>query len=223
MLKSVYQNGGFYVGRYETGIAYDDANGPRYFGLDYESLYEATQTPVIKANAYPYNWVRRTQAKVLAESMYSGDRTSSLMFGVQWDLVLAFMHNKGGVSDTTLTSDSTTIGNYSNNLWNITNTSAKYSTDKGENWLPCPKDKGSSSASILLTAGADTSLSIMNIYDIAGNVYEWTLENTSDTGVPCTIRGGIFDRDGSERPASYRSDRTTIISMQNYGFRVSLY
>ena len=41
MLKSVYQNGGFYVGRYETGIAYDDANGSRSFGSDTSTVHEA--------------------------------------------------------------------------------------------------------------------------------------------------------------------------------------
>ena len=223
MLKSVYENGGFYVGRYETGIAYDDVNGLRSFGSAYSTLHEAKQTPVIKANAYPYNWVRRTQAKVLAESMYSGDRTSSLMFGVQWDLVLAFMHNKGEVADSTLTGDSKTIGNYKDNLWNVTNTSAKYSTDSGASWPACPKAKGESEASILLTTGADTSFGVMNIYDIAGNVWEWTLEMTYDTSIPCASRGGVCVGSGSSYPASRRIDSGTSFSSGVVGFRVSLY
>ena len=90
MLKSVYQNGGFYVGRYETGI---DASKQkqRIFNANSEKLtiHDVTQTPVIKANAYPYTWVNRTQAQVLAKNMNSGTKTSSLMFGVQWDLILA--------------------------------------------------------------------------------------------------------------------------------------
>ena len=83
-------------------------------------------TPVTKADAYPYTYVTRTQAQNLASNVNSGTKTSSLMFGVQWDLVLAFMHNKGNIEDSTLTSNSTTIGNYNNNLWEIKNVNAKY-------------------------------------------------------------------------------------------------
>ena len=214
MLKSVYENGGFYVGRYETGIAITQS--PRTTSGD------TTQTPVIKANAYPYNHVTRTQAKVLAENMAHGDKTTSLMFGVQWDLVLAYMHNVGGIDDSVLTSDSKTIGNYGNNLWNITNTSAKWSTN-GTTWENCPKDKEGLSASILLTTGADTSFGIKNLYDIAGNVWEWTLEKTPSTYFPCARRGGSFGDSGSDIPASYRYGDGTSYSCNFIGFRVSLY
>ena len=214
MLKSVYENGGFYIGRYETGI--ETTQSSRTASGD------TTQTPVIKAHAYPYNYVTITQAKVLAENMAHGDKTTSLMFGVQWDLVLAYMHNVGGIDDSVLTSDSKTIGNYSNNLWNITNTSVKWSTN-GKTWGNCPKDKNGSSASILLTTGADTSFGVMNIYDIAGNEWEWTLENTSSTYSPCADRGGSYDSNGSFGSAFNRSYGDTTVSNVRNGFRVSLY
>ena len=215
MLKSVYQNGGFYVGRYETGI--ETTQSPR------TAKGDTTQIPVIKANAYPYNYVTRTQAKVLAENMAHGDKTTSLMFGVQWDLVLAYMHNVGGIDDSVLTSDSKTIGNYKNNFWNIRNTSAKWSGDNGTTWGNCPKAKEGAEKSILLTTGADTSFGIKNIYDIAGNVWEWTLEKTSKTLFPCAARGGCYNDGGSAIPASYRLTYNTRHSSNFYGFRVSLY
>lgn len=145
------------------------------------------------------------------------------MFGVQWDLVLAFMHNKGKVADSTLTSDSKTIGNYKDNLWNVTNESAKWWTSSAGTWENCPKDKNGSSASILLTTGADTSFGVMNIYDIAGNVGEWTLEKNSGAGNPCANRGGCYSNDGSNNPASYRLSSITTTSYNGVGFRVSLY
>jgi hypothetical protein len=40
--------------------------------------------------------------------------------------VLAFMHNKGNIADSTLTTNSTTIGNYNDNLWTIKNANAQY-------------------------------------------------------------------------------------------------
>ena len=213
MLKSVYKNGGFYVGRYETGIE----------GSYRTSAGIATQTPVIKANAYPYNYVTRTQAQTLASNMASGDRTSSLMFGVQWDLMLVFIRNKANVTDSTLTSDSKTIGNYNNNLWNITNTSSKYSTDYGASWTTGAYGEKTAEADVLLTTGADTSFGKMNIYDIAGNVWEWTLEYTSVTSCPCALRGGLCSYGGSDYPASSRNGAYSTVGVYSTGFRVSLY
>ena len=60
MLKSIYKNGGFYIGRYETGILGS-------FRDHY--LSTTTETPVIQANAYPYNYVTVPQAQTLAASM----------------------------------------------------------------------------------------------------------------------------------------------------------
>lgn len=221
MLKSVYENGGFYVGRYEAGIETS--------GKNRTTAGEATETPVSKANAYPYNYVTRTQAKVLAEKIKytNGDKsyTGSLMFGVQWDLVLAFMSkDTAKVTDTSiLTSNSKTIGNYNDNLWTIKNANAQYSTD-GKSFTACPNPYEKKSAlSILLTTGADSSFSVQNIYDIAGNVYEWTLENTSITDDPCAGRGGGYNPVGSSSPAANRDYGSTHYSGNGIGFRVSLF
>ena len=211
MLKSVYQNGGFWVGRYEAGIEKNrTAEG------------EATVAPLSKENLYPYTYVTRTQAKKLAEQVESGSYTSSLMFGVQWDLVLKYIETKNATTQDNLKTNSTTIGNYNDNLWNITNTNAKYSTDNGKSFITCPYPK-TAEKSVLLTTGADTSFSLMNIYDIAGNVYEWTLEKTSNTRVPCAYRGGSYGNRGSSSPASDRVSYNTSSSSYHVGFRLSLY
>ena len=216
MLKSVYQNGGFYVGRYETGIeaSYRPAAG--------DTTQTPTETPVIKANAYPYNYVTRTQAQTLANNMPSGDKTSSLMFGVQWDLVLKYLETKNAATQSELKTDSKTIGNYNNNLWNITNTVARYSTNNGASWTLRPYEK-TASASVLLTTGADASFGLMNIYDIAGNLWEWTLEKTSSPDYPCAYRGGYYIGNGSSNPVSDRDTVSTTTSNYGVGFRVTLY
>ena len=226
MLKSVYLNGVFYVGRYEAGIETTGTNrtseGPT--NSDGKYTIEGMPTPVSKADAYPYTYVTRTQAQNLASNVNPGTKTSSLMFGVQWDLVLAFMYNKGNIADSTLTSNSTAIGNYSDNLWTIKNAKAQYSTNYGKTFTACPNPfKKESSSDILLTTGADSSFSVQNIYDIAGNVWEWTLEKTSDTDNPCAFRGGFYSRTGSDIPAAYRSYNSTDYSYVSIGFRVSLF
>ena len=217
MLKSVYLNGGFWVGRYEAGIENE---------ADIRKAASATATliPVTKQNMYPYNYVTRTQAKVLAEKVESGSYTSSLMFGVQWDLVLKYIETKNATDQDNLKKNSTKIGNYKNNLWSITNTNAKYLKIDGSSYTVCPNPyTKTSSSSIVLTTGADTSFSLMNIYDLAGNVLEWTLEKTSDVSYLCASRGGFYNVSGSDYPARSRFGSLTSDSYDNIGFRLSLY
>lgn len=164
MLKSVYENGGFYIARYEAGIS-----EPRTEAGD------ATVIPVSKPNMFPYTFVTRNQAYNLATQVDSGNRTSCLMFGMQWDLVLAFIHNKANIDNSILTTDSASIGNYGSNCWNISNKSAKYLEEDAESWGDCPYVKNDC-GSVLLTTGASDDFCKMNIYDIGGNVSEWTLE-----------------------------------------------
>ena len=225
MLKSVYENGGFYVGRYEAGIAENRTiEGPT--NSDGKYTIEGMPTPVTKADAYPYTWITRTQAQNLASNVNSGTKTSSLMFGVQWDLVLAFMSKDTAkiTSTSVLTENSTTIGNYYDNLWTIKNANAQYSEDGGDTFKACPNPfKKESESEILLTTGADSSFSVQNIYDIAGNVWEFTLEKSSNTYNPCALRGGIYYSTGSSYPAAYRRCFSTDFSNFNFGFRVSLF
>ena len=237
MLKSVYENGGFYVGRYEAGI------GTNRTGIEAQvnGKYPVpTTAPVSKADAYPYTYVTRTQAQNLASKVNAGTKTSSLMFGVQWDLVLAFMSKDTAkiTSTDVLTKDSTTIGNYYNSTFQLSQT-GKYATYS--NWKLSPTWNPSTTATtsfvdssrnklvqpgtdgILVTTGTSEKNKVMNIYDIAGNVWEWTLENTSYTDNPCARRGGRYIGTGSNSPASSRDNVITTDRGTTIGFRVSLW
>ncbi len=139
------------------------------------------------------------------------------MFGVQWDLVLKHLSNKG-VSADDLKVNSTDWGNYNNQAFEINrgkysqaspwNTFIDYTTPTAnkvtyENGVS--QKIGTTNANrILLTTGASDTNSKYNIYDLAGNVYEWTLERTSYTSYPCAGRGGDFNHAGSNAPASSR-------------------
>ena len=240
MLKSVYENGGFYVGRYEAGIGTNrTSEGPT--NSDGKYTIEGMPTPVSKADAYPYTYVTRTQAQNLASNVNSGTKTSSLMFGVQWDLVLAFMHNKGNIADSTLTSNSTTIGNYYNSTFDLNRGKYAQYGQLGNEWKNFDSalgsivvsnettgkmkktEQSSYSNGILITTGGTEQSKVMNIYDIAGNVIELTLEWTSDTDDPCADRGGIFNFAGSGHPAASRDYDSTDFIFYNIGFRVSLF
>ena len=214
MLKSVYQNGGFYIGKYETGIE----DKPKTSG---SSTKAPEEIPVIKQNAYPYNYVTCSQAQTLANKMESGKYTSSLMFGVQWDLVLKYLETKG-TAQADLKTDSTSIGNYYDNLWEITNENSKYAPN-GSGWTSGAYGKKDSNKSVLLSTGASETFSKQGIYDLAGNVWEWTLEYTAGSSYPCALRGGNYNGYGSNDPAADRSSISTTFYGGTIGFRLSLY
>lgn len=212
MLKSVYINGGFYIGRYETGIDY--SQGAR------NGAGSATQTPVIKQNAYPYNHVTTSQAQELSTNFASGieEITSSLMFGVQWDLVIKYLETKDTM-DAKLT-DSKNWGNILDSTYNITNTNAKYLiTAIGPNWSSAPYSKTYTS-NVLLTTGASGMFCKQNIYDLYGNVWEVLLEYTNNAIKPRSCAGVGYTHDYTlkvRRSVFYDKPASDV------GFRVSLY
>ena len=202
------------MGKYETGIE----NAPK---TDGDESTAPTEIPVIKQNAYPYNYVTCSQAQTLASKMESGNHTSSLMFGVQWDLVLKYLETKG-TSQMDLKTDSTSWGNYINNAWNITNANSKYAPE-GLRWTSGAYGAKASNERILLSTGASDDFCKQGIYDLAGNVYEWTLEKTSESDYPCTERGGFFSTYSTIVPAAYRGNSSTASCIYYIGFRLSLF
>ena len=240
MLKSVYKNGGFWIGRYEAGITENrKAKGDA-------ALAPLSKAGTVENAVYPYTYVTCSQAQTIASKLSTGKSyTSSLMFGVQWDLVLKHIEVKEGTDaaklakiQKALRSDSTSWGNYCNATFTINR--GKYAKNEalsGEwnnyntalancvtyaNGTSTKVSASSSSNSILLTTGASDECKKMNIYDLAGNVLEWTLEYTSIAREACAVRGGNCYNRGSDFQASYRRNVSTT-SSYSYGFRTSLY
>ena len=218
MLKSVYQNGGFYIGKYETGYETGIEAKPRTSG---SATITPNELPIIKQNAYPYNYVTCSQAQKLANMMESGSYNTSLMFGVQWDLVLKHLENKG-VKQSLLKNDSKTWGNYTNNLWSSTNADSKYAI-AGQDWVIGPYGEKNVIGGILLSTGASDTFSKQGIYDLAGNVWEWTLEYTTNPNYPSARRGGCNFNIGAECTATSRNNSETSDMYRSTGFRTALY
>ena len=226
MLQSIKANGGFYIGKYEVG-SFDNP----------VTSNDNTRTAVIQQGAYPYNYVTCSQAEDLAEGLATGGKTSTLMFGIQWDLVLKYLEENGKWDTTTneasyyLKTNSSSWGNYTNNSFPVTegNKYAIYnqSTSKLGEWNPVPSDyekpNSGTENRVLLSTGAVGDNSKMNIYDLAGNVLEWTLEKGTRTRSPCAYRGGYYDGSGSSFPASFRDYYSTSYSYITIGFRPALY
>ena len=219
MLKSVYQNGGFYIGKYEAGTDTKRTNHASISGL----------VPTSKANMYPLNWVTCSEAQTLASQVSTNGRTGSLMFGIQWDLVEKYIETKAvaqgtaiGTIQSQLKTNSTSWGNYNSTLYDIVNDKVQYSTNNGSSWLPSPCNK-SASGNTLLTTGAMSIFGKQNILDLAGNVWEWTLEYSGQESIPCSIRGGSYESSSAENNANCRNNGNTAFAYYSIGFRVTIY
>ena len=118
MLISVYQNGGFWIGRYEAGTTTPRKSSD--LGIDGVKIYS-------KQNMYPVDYVSVSQAQTLA--MTAAENTqynSSIPFGIQWNLIMKFLNNKG-VSTELLNEDSSSWGNYSDTSFTINRGEYSYS------------------------------------------------------------------------------------------------
>ena len=219
LTKSIYKYGGFYIGRYEAGSE-----------TERTSASKTEVTPIgIKQDMYPYNYVKwgdsmssigDVGAVALSNSLYNSTKpnygaTSMLCTGACWDSMLDFIKDaKHNVTD------SSSWGNYYN--------SGTYKIYRGKvnssGWKNVDTTNGTEKASdarILMTTGATERNSAKNIYDIAGNCWEWTTE-ISSLGRRIS-RGGIFFYDGGSEPASYRAASTVDSIGGGISFRPILY
>ena len=219
MLKSVYTYGGFWIGRYEAGI--EGTTTETTNARTTHTNIEIGKSPkaISQKDAIPYNYVYCSEAQALAKEMTPNNSyTSSLMFGIQWDLVCKYLEVKGKLAIADINSNSTSWGNYSNVGRTISSDKAK----QGSSWTSITGTKPASS--VLLTTGASDETNKMNIYDFAGNEYEWTLEHaTSSSVIPCAVRGGYCNYTGSDFPASDRNFNFTTSADGDIGFRPALY
>ena len=217
LTKSIYKYGGFYIGRYEAG-----SETPRTKGTT-----ERTSIG-IKQDMYPYNHVKwgesmsnigEVGAVALSNRLYNSSNygaTSMLCTGACWDSMLDFIkdeeHNVTNSTEWGNYKDSGTYkiyrgSIYSNSAWSLADVTN--GTDIKQN------------QTILLTAGATERNSAKNIYDVAGNCWEWTTESiSSDRRV---VRGGDYGNNGFTYPAYFRVNSSPDLSSSGLSFRSSLY
>ena len=185
MLSSVFENGGFFIGRYEVGVKW-----PRI-----SSSQTGTVQPLIQRDKYPYNYVMPLHAQSEAKNLSTGGKQASLMFGIQWDLVLKYIEVKGGKTQAQLKSDSTTWGNYENATFDVKRAQGLYAIyPSGVEPWKTTSNYTKPASQVLLTTGASDRNCVLGIYDLAGNVWERTLER--EQSCPYTIRGGTYDWPG---------------------------
>ena len=200
---SINTNKGYYIGRFEAGDSTLPTAGTS--SLRGEGASQ-TNAIAIKKGYAPYNYITRTNAKNLAEAMDSAQSysaTTKLCSSYAWDTAINFIQNKvSGYGS------SSPQGNYKDV------TSFTYKDITGATQTKANGD------STLIPTGQTTA--VCNIYDLGGNVWEWTTESCSDSSLPYAIRGGDSVVDYGVYPAGLRG----CISDGTYGglgFRVTLF
>ena len=196
MQTSVINNKGFYVARYEAS----------------EGTGKSAGKVQSKAGAMPWvniPWgtsmteVGNSGAVYRAQNMYNDSEhgvTSTLIYGVQWDAIMNFIdsnYSNGDGTCNSFVSNSTGQGNYNED-------------ENTNSWK-----------NNLTSCGSSDDYRVKNIYDLAGNVFEWTMEAYSSDGR--VVRGGYFIGSGSSAPASYRGGNFPDDGDGDLGFRVALY
>ena len=196
---SVERYKGFYIGRYEAG---DKENTE---AKTLRSSNDVTKTVTIKANQAPYNYVTRTQAVSLAEGFATKQgykAKTKLVSSYAWDTTIAFLQKVN--SDYGSSSEE---GNYYDTTFSYTDITGATKTK-------------ASDSEVLVPTGQTTP--VCNIYDMGGNVWEWTTESYSSTTYPYAKRGGRYSGDFASGPAGSRffdSDDANA----SYGFRLTLF
>ena len=189
MIKSVSQYGGFYVGRYEMSLNSETKNA--------ESKYGATSANASDTDTNQWYGLYN-RAKTYAPEKNSDNTenasqkvVSSMIWGSQYDAMLKWMKgNKINVTSSSPTDLS--IGTTSKNTTRV--------TGGANNGQTVSKDK------------------LSNIYDLLGNIREWTQEAIS-TAYRIS-RGGYYS--GSYAPSS-RTDNYPASTFSSYGSRLTLY
>ena len=111
---------------------------------------------------------------------------TQMIWGCQWDVTMNWLISSGAKTSDEVNKDSSTWGNYSNY-----NTANNYT----EGTAGYEKNAGSQQ-----NTGSSENWKANNIYDLAGNVEEWTQEAVDADGR--ATRGGGYVYNGSNRPAS---------------------
>lgn len=223
--EQIIKYGGFYIARYESGIEKNILQQMYSLDENYEEITvdERNNTiaykPVSKENMQIWNFIEYSNAKKVAENMYHNeDVRSGLMTGRQFDTIMRWAISNGYNLE-----NATTWGNFlDTHSENYRYSYASYLRKHSQDWKLKGygnKDKNN----IIFTSSGGLEIAKMNeIYDIAGNVFEFTTDLYE--GEISLVRGGCAAYSG-KKDSTHPVIATSMGDSLHYviGFRVVLY
>ena len=161
--------------------------------------YEASnnnENMIVQKDKTSWNYVSYTTALEKCTSKYTGKSyTSSLLTGAAWDRTLGWIYETGNKTEMQIVGDSKDWGNYNDDTF--------------------------SGTTGLINTGSKEETKANNIYDLAGNVWEWTKEAVlPDSQV---IRGGCCNYGASNNPSYDRLNYPPGTTYSDIGFRPAIY
>ena len=175
------------------------------YGGYYIGRYEVgkdNKTAVIKAEQEPYVNIKWSKAYELAKGIGGGEgATTYLCSSYSWDTAINFIQNTTGKNY------ATSIIGFNGN-WK----SQEVKDSSGKVIKPVNTDQR-------LNTGLTTAL--CNIYDMGGNVGEFTTELNPGTSETVVLRGGSYYY--TYTPAGYRWDFYSGFAFSSCGFRATLF
>ena len=228
-IKDIQKYGGFYIGRYEAGTSklksskIDFSKGyttPNWANANF-SLEFVTGNITCKAGEIPYYHADYTTAITKAKEMYNNNYVQSgLVTGTMWDVTLNYFKSQ----DNTLDLTKTIWGNY--NDATLTECKGRYITVNSSNGSTsdiAQNTDGARHYGIMTTASSEDTKKC-NIYDMAGNLWEWTEEIAYDlSNNYYMLRGGSFEYKYASCPACYRNYGSISGTHTSSGFRPVLF
>ena len=169
----------------------------------YIGRYEAGKTGdngfvVCKSGQKVWNNVTQPKASEVSRNMYGSEAkvTSDLINSYAWDTAIVFIQKCGTESNSLTYSQTAGLS--------LTSTSEPQTT--GTNILNATKKVDKQ----------------CNIFDMAGNCWEWTTETSSNSNYACVTRGGIYNHTGFYTSSRYPYN-TSSRADSNTSFRPLLY
>ena len=183
IIESIKKYGGFYIGRYETG------------GLNGTTVVRKMDTNIAIQSWYTM------YKKCLTLKGTNTDVKTSMIFGNLWDETLEWLVKSGAtISDgTTLTYQ--LVGSYSTTWGNYYNATFNYIAANAE--TPLMTETKAQNRDTRIPAGSAEYTKANNVYDMAGNVWDWTTEANS-TNIRVGRGGGYINYGNYSMPASCR-------------------
>ena len=209
-INQILKYGGFYISRYEAGI--DESRKNNITNISSQSN-DFIGIPVSKKGSLPWNFISYKNAKASAEKMYETEKIKSGLPSMEQELLIFDWLQESGYN---VYEDSSSWGNYSNVNFEFT---GYYSIDYGKNYDYKEKYK-KQTYNMILSTGVSERNKANNIYDFAGNLWEYTSTFMEKRGYYCV--GGHYDHTGIHFSAG-SSNLTNIHPLEKVGYRVVLF